>query len=149
MCSIGILQQMYFIRSVCNAESPRLGIHLSDQLILAHPFCTIDLNGSIQHSSCNLRDNNLHVNLIAFERQTFAIAMCVKAPFAPTRSIISAAFSTRSLADSISNLNSASCARKRSWSFSDFPNGLREGSTALARIKDIALSQLPIQRILL
>jgi hypothetical protein len=33
--------------------------------------------------------------------------------------------------------------------FSDFPNGLREGSTALARIKDIALSQLPIQRILL
>ena len=109
-----MLQQMYFIRSVCNAESPRLGIHLSDQLILAHPFCTIDLNGSIQHSSCNLRDDDLHVNLIAFERQTFAIAMCVKAPFAPTRSIISAAFSTRSLADSISNLNSASCARKRS-----------------------------------
>src|SRR5579859_2954952 len=92
---------------------------------------------------------SLHLLHVQKGDYTLAIAICLMAPFAPTRSIMSAAFKTRSRADSISILRSAICAKNKSWCLSVFPNGFRLGSDDLARINCIARSQTPIHRMLM
>ena len=139
---------MNFIRTVCNSQCSSLRIHFGEQLILTHPLSTKDLNSSVEHSSSDLWHDNLSVSNAMSQQSTFAVAICRNAPLAPRRSIMSAAFKTKSLADSISILRAAIWARNKSWSLRFLPNGVLPGSTDLARINDIARSQVPMQRIL-